>query len=92
MGSEDALHFFFQMAYFLQYGSSETCLYHGQFEIKTFPIYAPPYYFYQVRIGMIGWLFKSCIVTVVTVLLLFIYVELTLIESFYRVHCNIIIH
>ena len=28
---------------FVQEESSETCFDHGQFEIKTFPIYAPPY-------------------------------------------------
>ena len=28
---------------FVQKGSSGTCFDHGQFEIKTFPIYTPPY-------------------------------------------------
>ena len=43
MGSEDSLQFFLK-GIFIQEGSSGTHFDHGQFEIKTFPIYAPPYY------------------------------------------------
>ena len=32
----------------VQEGSSEKHFDHGQFEIKTFPIYAPPYYSYNI--------------------------------------------
>ena len=40
MGSEDYLQFFLKDI-FVQEGSSETRFDHGQFKIKTFPIYAP---------------------------------------------------
>ena len=41
VGSEDPLEFFLKCI-FVQEGSSGTCFDHGQFEIKTFPIYALP--------------------------------------------------
>ena len=41
VGSEDPLQIF--KGIFVQEGSSEIRFDHGQFEIKTFPIYAPPY-------------------------------------------------
>ena len=41
MGSEDPLQFFLK-GIFVQEGSSGTHFDHGQFEIKTFPIYARP--------------------------------------------------
>ena len=41
MGSEDALQNLLK-GIFVQEGSSGTCFDRGQFEIKTFPIYAPP--------------------------------------------------
>ena len=45
VGSEDPLQKIFLKAYFVQEGSSGNTFFdHGQFEIKTFPIYAPPYY------------------------------------------------
>ena len=43
VGSEDQLQIFLK-GIFVQEGSSGTRFDHGQFEIKTFPIYAPPYY------------------------------------------------
>ena len=42
MGSEDTLQKFLK-GIFVQEGSNGTRFDHGQFEIKTFPIYAPPY-------------------------------------------------
>ena len=42
VGSEDPLQIFLK-GIFVQEGSSGTCFDHGQFEIKTFPIYSPPY-------------------------------------------------
>ena len=36
--------FVFAKGVFVQEGSSGTRFEHDQFEIKTFPIYAPPYY------------------------------------------------
>ena len=44
MGSEDPLQKIFLKGIFVQEGSSGTRFDHGQFEIKTFPIYAPPNY------------------------------------------------
>ena len=41
LGSEDQLQFFLK-GIFVQEGSSGTRFDHGQFEIKTFPIYACP--------------------------------------------------
>ena len=41
MGSEDTLEIFLK-GKFVQKGSSGTCFDHGQFEIKSFPIYALP--------------------------------------------------
>ena len=41
VGSEDPLQNFFK-GIFVQEGSSGTRFDHGLFEIKTFPIYAPP--------------------------------------------------
>ena len=41
VGTEDPLQIF-SKGVFVQEGSSGTCFDHGQFEIKTFPIYAPP--------------------------------------------------
>ena len=43
VGSEDPLQIFLK-GIFVQEGSSRTRFDHGQFEIKTFPIYAPPYF------------------------------------------------
>ena len=45
VGSEDQLQNFLK-GVFVQERSSGTCFDHGQFEVKTFPIYAPPYYIY----------------------------------------------
>ena len=56
VGSEDQLQIFLKVV-FVQKGSSGTRFDHGQFEIKTFPIYAPPYYagptsiFHQLQFG-----------------------------------------
>ena len=41
VGSEDQLNFFLK-GIFVQEGSSGIRFDHGQFEIKTFPIYTPP--------------------------------------------------
>ena len=41
VGSEDTLKIFLK-GIFVQKGSRGTCFDHGQFEIKTFPIYALP--------------------------------------------------
>ena len=41
MGYEDTLKIFLK-GMFAQKGLSGTCFDRGQFEIKTFPIYAPP--------------------------------------------------
>ena len=43
VGSKDQLRIFLKGT-FVQEGSSGTRFVHGQFEIKTFPIYAPPKY------------------------------------------------
>ena len=56
VGSEDQLQFFLK-GIFVQEGSSGTCFDHGQFEIKTFPIYAPPYCQYQ---SFSDWNFTIC--------------------------------
>ena len=50
MGSEDTLKIFLK-GIFVQKGSSGTCFDHGQFEIKTFPIYTSSEFI--VVIGMI---------------------------------------
>ena len=42
VGSEDHLQFFFLKGIFAQEGIIGTRIDHGQFEIKNFPIYAPP--------------------------------------------------
>ena len=42
VGSEDKLQNFFSKDIFVQEGSSGTRFDHGQFEIKTFPIYILP--------------------------------------------------
>ena len=49
VGSEDPLQFFLK-GIFIQEGSSGTRFDHGRFEIKTLPIYAPPYPWYYKQL------------------------------------------
>ena len=58
MGSEDPLQNLLK-GIFVQEGSSGGHFGHGQFEIKTFPIYAPPYYIPRVKIP-ISLFIKKC--------------------------------
>ena len=41
---------FFSKGIFVQEGPNGTRFDHGQFGIKTFPIYAPPYYIYTTNL------------------------------------------